>query len=371
MQNIKLANKIRLTMKKTMLIFAIILLLFSCKEKDQNTCTISGEVIGYENCTSLLLFKTQQDPRYLSEKIKLDKNNTFKYTIKEPTDERYSLISEEAFIAGNGYLVNFFADNDSIRFQIHSMERLTENKIIGSKKSNLLLDFEKEEKNWLDTDPFGKNDNKDSIMNVFFSNKIDFVLKNQNLVGYSMLIQLFQASQFQSTIDKSELFQIGDIFKNIYPNHPYTAFIETIKKIKVGNVCPQIQAPDKSGEIIDISAIIKNKKLTLIDLWAPWCSPCIEKGKEMIPVYEKYKDSGFGVIGVVGGIKNKESYQRAIKSFNFPWENLIEINNENRIWEKFNIMNSGGATFIIDNTGIILAINPTIEETEQILNEKL
>ena len=91
----------------------------------------------------------------------------------------------------------------------------------------------------------------------------------------------------------------------------------------------------------------------------------------MIPVYLKYKDSGFGIIGVVGGIKNIESYQKAIDKENFPWRNLREINNENRIWEKFNIMNSGGATFLIDNEGIILAINPTIEETEKILKEKL
>jgi len=354
-------------MKETALILMTIYLLFSCTSKDKNVCTIKGQVIGYDNCKTLLLFKSHQDPEYLSEVIKLNEDNSFEYTIINPSPERYSLISKEAF----DYPVNFFADNKTIKFKIHSMDRLIENKIIGSKLTTKLLEFEIEEKKWLDTKPYENNQNRDSINKVFFSNKVKFVKENQNIVGYSMLVQLFQFIDYFQFMDKKDLIQIGESFQKKFPDYSYSEFIETVKNLKVGNKCPNFKAPDKLGQLKEFWSIISNNKITLLDLWAPWCGPCIEKGREMVPVYSKYKDSGLGVIGVVGGIRNNESYEKAIDNQNFPWQNLREINNENHIWDKYNIMNSGGATFLIDNSGIIIAINPTIEETVKILEEKL
>lgn len=370
MQNIKPRN-IQLTMKKTLLILMTVFLFFSCTSKERNVCTIKGQVIGYDNCQTLLLFKSHQDPGYLSEEIKLNEDNSFEYTIINPSPERYSLMSKEAFESGYGYPVNFFADNKTVKFKIHSMDRMIENTIIGSKLTTKLLEFEIEEKKWLDTKPYENNQNRDSINKVFFGNKVKFVKENQNIVGYSMLVQLFQAIDYFHFMDKNDLMQIVETFQKKFPDYSYSEFIETVKNLKVGNKCPNFNAPDKLGQMLEFWSIISNNKITLLDLWAPWCGPCIEKGKEMIPVYSKYKDSGLGVIGVVGGIRNNESYEKAIDNQNFPWQNLREINNENHIWEKYNIMNSGGATFLIDNSGIILAVNPTIEETVKILDEKL
>ena len=129
MQNIKPRN-IQLTMKKTLLILMTVFLFFSCTSKERNVCTIKGQVIGYDNCQTLLLFKSHQDPGYLSEEIKLNEDNSFEYTIINPSPERYSLMSKEAFESGYGYPVNFFADNKTVKFKIHSMDRMIENTII-------------------------------------------------------------------------------------------------------------------------------------------------------------------------------------------------------------------------------------------------
>ncbi len=50
---------------------------------------------------------------------------------------------------------------------------------------------------------------------------------------------------------------------------------------------------------------------------------------------------------------------------------MFEINNQNKIWEKYNLSNSGGGVFVVNNQGIILAIDPSIEEIENILVDNL
>jgi peroxiredoxin len=209
----------------------------------------------------------------------------------------------------------------------------------------------------------------DSVSNVFFSNKQRFVNENPDIAGYSMLIQLIRVSEIVPNLNKKQLLQIAESFQKVFPDHPYSEYIEADEKIKIGNTCPDFIAPDRDGRNIRLSDMIASKKVILIDLWAPWCGPCIQKGRDIIPTYLKYKDSGFEILGVVGGIKDVESYNKAIDKEKYPWLNLYDIKNDRKIWEKFNIMNSGGATFLIDKDRVILAINPTNEDVEKIIKE--
>jgi hypothetical protein len=51
--------------------------------------------------------------------------------------------------------------------------------------------------------------------------------------------------------------------------------------------------------------------------------------------------------------------------------NLIELDNRNRIWSKYNISGSGGSTFLVDKNGLIIAIHPDAEELDKLLQEIL
>jgi len=164
---------------------------------------------------------------------------------------------------------------------------------------------------------------------------------------------------------------MGISLQKKFPDHPYSEIFKVFNSLKVGGYYTNFKSPDKEGHLVDISDVIKANKITLIDLWAPWCGPCIEKGNAMIPIYNKFKAAKFEIVGVVGGIKDTESYINAIDKVKYPWQNLSEISNKDKIWEKFNIMNAGGRMFLIDNMGIILAIDPSVVEIEKILKEKL
>ena len=368
MQYIKINKPIR--MKRTILILLIFSTLFVRTSKGTNVCTIKGKVIGL-NCKTLLLFKSNQDFSYLSEKILIDENNSFEHSITNPTGERYSLMVEEELNKGTGYRINFFTDSKSIEFKIYPIDQMTKNEINGSNLSSKFLQFEIEEKKWLDLNQNKNALNQDSIFKVLIFNKLKYIKGNQNIIGYSILIDLIQAVDFIPILDKEELKKIGISFQEKFPDHPYSEIIKVFNSLKVGGYYANFKAPNTEGNLIEISDVIKANKITLIDLWAPWCGPCVEKGRDLIPLYHKYKAAKFEIIGVVGGIKDAQSYIKAVEKEKYPWQNLSEISNKEKIWEKYNIMNAGGRMFLIDNKGIILAIDPSVVEIEKLLKGKL
>ena len=90
----------------------------------------------------------------------------------------------------------------------------------------------------------------------------------------------------------------------------------------------------------------------------------------MIPIYEKYKERGFTIVGVAREEK-RENMASALANDGYPWLNLLELNDENKIWSKYGVSYSGGITILVDRDGTILAIRPTAEEVEKILRSCL
>jgi len=90
----------------------------------------------------------------------------------------------------------------------------------------------------------------------------------------------------------------------------------------------------------------------------------------MIPVYEAYKDKGFTIVGIARE-SNLTDGVNAAKKDKYPWLNLIELKDKGKIWEKYGVDNSAGASFLVDKNGIILAIDPTDKEVTAILEKLL
>jgi hypothetical protein len=93
--------------------------------------------------------------------------------------------------------------------------------------------------------------------------------------------------------------------------------------------------------------------------------------RTMIPIYEEFRDYGFTICGVAAEIKNTDQMVKTIEREKYPWINLVDLDNNLKIWFKYGIPNAGGGTFLVDKDGKILAISPTSEEVKKILTEKL
>lgn len=129
-------------------------------------------------------------------------------------------------------------------------------------------------------------------------------------------------------------------------------------------------APDLAGNDHTLSKEIAGR-VALIDLWGSWCGPCRRHSMALIPVYNKYKDRGFTVVGVAREYDNADAMKTAIRRDGYPWLNLLELDDRLGIWTKYGIGNAGGARFLVGRDGKILAINPDASQVEAILKDKL
>ena len=129
-------------------------------------------------------------------------------------------------------------------------------------------------------------------------------------------------------------------------------------------------APDLEGNDHTLSKEIAGR-VALIDLWGSWCASCRIHSQELIPVYNKYKDRGFTVVGVAREYDNADAMKTAIRRDGYPWLNLLELDDRLGIWTKYGIGNAGGARFLVGRDGKILAINPDASQVEAILKDKL
>ena len=159
-----------------------------------------------------------------------------------------------------------------------------------------------------------------------------------------------------------------------FPSSDYTRLgkmlLDGFREIRPGGRYVEFEAPDLEGRVVEVSDVIRGK-VAVIDLWASWCMPCRAKAKAMIPLYEKYKDRGFEIVGVAREFKNTDRVRQAIEQDGYPWLQLIELDDSRRIWTRYMLGNAGGGVFLVDRDGTILAVNPKPEEVQSILERIL
>ncbi len=219
-------------------------------------------------------------------------------------------------------------------------------------------------------------------LNSLYSKRKEFQKKfmknNSTLVSYFFLLndlisytphkEIYGTETIDIVFAKKKL----DTLKKVYPDHPYNnlshSLINAIENIKIGKEYIDFSAPDTTGKSIRLSDQIEGK-IAILNLWATWCAPCIKKSRTLVPIFHEFKDKGFTIVGVAGEYKNTDRFVQFLEKEKWPWLNLIELDRQNNIWQKYGINNTGGGIFLIDENGKILAKDPTAEEVKrEILN---
>ena len=199
----------------------------------------------------------------------------------------------------------------------------------------------------------------------------DFIKSDRSLVGLYIL-QCQAMYSRDSSKDSLFIALFNEVYQPLFPKHSLSKKMETwvqSRGIVVGGRYIDFTAPALDGTLHTLSKEIAGK-IALIDLWASWCGSCRRTSMSMIPVYEAYKDRGFTIVGVARE-NNSEDMKLAIEKDGYPWLNLLELKDENKIWEKYGVDNSGGRTILVNSNGTILAVSPTAAEVEQILQKML
>lgn len=216
---------------------------------------------------------------------------------------------------------------------------------------------------------------QDSLFVQMMAERAAYAEQHSSVVAYKLFLdKLTFFKQGVGNFDFQEARQNYLRLSKIHPGHPYnTLAFETINamnNIKVGNKFVDFSAPDLTGNRERLSDLAKGK-IVLLNLWATWCGPCITKSKLMLPLYEKYKDKGFSVIAVAGEYKSADNLTSFLEREKWPWTNLVDLDNAEGIWQKYNADNRAGAMFLFDKNGNILAVDPTPDEVKTVLETQL
>ncbi len=412
---------------KFTLIFTIIFS-FNCSPEKEQVLQINGKVIGTDT-KSIILIKPNQDTRFDSiiEVPVID--GEFKYEAKLNNPEAVQLMLGEAKLSGGRYMP-LFLENKEINLTIYSEEEFDKNIVEGGKlnaeykkykqnfenkfsdrikplqdsisalfksdeynsdKAKSLYTELREVKNQEEKVVIYKklNDLKKSGENLSskakeIDNKIKPIYEEQNLfqqnyiennptlVSYSFFLDNLIFNK--ENVDVNSAKKTYNILSDANPNHPYNELtsnlINAIDNIKIGKKYTDFSAPDLNGNEIKLSEKI-NGKVALLDLWATWCGPCIAKSRTMVPLYNEYKDKGFTIIGIAGEFKNTDRLVKFLEKEKWEWMNLVELDRQNNIWQKYGVDGAGGGIFLIDENGLILAKDPTAEEVRIELESRL
>src|SRR5258705_6417675 len=122
------------------------------------------------------------------------------------------------------------------------------------------------------------------------------------------------------------------------------------------------------GDSIKLSSL--KGKIFLLDFWASWCGPCRYSNKNLVKLYNKYKDKGLEILSVSVDDEKSEWKKAAAKDKitwmqgfdKGGWDSMAAIK-----WQ----VDALPASFLIDKNGDVVAINPEKGDLEKKIKELL
>lgn len=146
---------------------------------------------------------------------------------------------------------------------------------------------------------------------------------------------------------------------------------ETVKIIKeyvnierataVGQPFMDFKMLTLEGKEVKLSDYVYKNKITLLEFWASWCSPCCKSMPDLVRLYRRYKDKGLEIVGVSGD-NNKEQWEKAVRRLNITWPQISDVRKGRGDMHKHYGIYKIPTMYLIDQNGTIIAKDISMKE---------
>ena len=391
-------------------------------------CRIEGSMEGHPECSLLFLVEHGQDFRIVPPVLIPVEDGRFVYDLYTDGENPYELCSAQEYFSGRWYSFPFLSEAGVVCFSFPAGNFYDGVQIRGGEQTNRLAALyfgDREEKKRLERE-------RDSLMaaGLYFTPELmelreqweaassdsahkalqlrlqalqeagkafspagkaleerygnyiesqqtaqrDYMYSDCSLAGYYFLHRELAGGRWQNDTLSTSLMALVGRYAGKYPDHWFTKacrnLVASACMSRPGGKALDFEAQDLQGVSHRFSDL-RQGQIVLLDLWASWCGPCRRHSKEMIPVYEAYKNRGFSVVAVARERENTAAMQAAMEQDGYPWPSLVDLDDRNRVWERLGVGNAGGKVWLVDRDGTVLLVDPTPEEVQRVLEEIL
>lgn len=96
-------------------------------------------------------------------------------------------------------------------------------------------------------------------------------------------------------------------------------------------------------------------RLIMVNLWEPWCGPCVNEMPALNELYKNYKDKGFVILGVFADMDYKSDAKTIVKQNSIEYPILINTNEFSKYATEY-----VPTTVFFDGQGNLLSEEPYI-----------
>jgi len=117
--------------------------------------------------------------------------------------------------------------------------------------------------------------------------------------------------------------------------------------------------PNISFNTVDVNGnpvgqdLLKSSKLVMLNLWEPWCGPCVNEMPELNELYIDYKDKGLLIIGAYETFEMDADAKEIVDAFGIAYP-IIKVNKSISKIEQDYVP----ATYLLDRDGNIITVEP-------------
>jgi len=129
--------------------------------------------------------------------------------------------------------------------------------------------------------------------------------------------------------------------------------IAILKGLAPGMKAPEFTLSDPKGNQVSLSSVYTQNKITMIDFWAGWCSPCRQFNPKLLKIYKEMNKAGFGILGVSLD-KDAELWNKAIADDKLEWAQVSELKYwDSEVAKKYHVRYIPQNIFVDQNGNIL------------------